>query len=277
MSKVVIFDLDETLGYFTQLSLLWNSLSYINGYPLNEKDNKLFFKVMDLFPEYLRPNILEILKKVKEKKGIGHCKQCIIYTNNQGDNSWTNLIKMYLESKLDCSLFDKIIRAYKIGGVLVEPLRTSHEKSYADLIRCANLSEETKCFFLDDVYHTPMKHRNVYYITMRPYKYIFSVEEITQRLFKSSFGYPYSAYKKNIVQYLNLFSNKYYNKNRTEEENRIDEKIGKQIMDHLNFFFYLHDDNNNIYMYPHRIYRKTLKKKQLSQKKTKRNRRRIIS
>ena len=61
--KIVVFDLDETLGYFTQFGIFWDSLiNYIknikNTNTLQQQD---FDATFDLFPEYLRPNILKIL------------------------------------------------------------------------------------------------------------------------------------------------------------------------------------------------------------------------
>ena len=58
--KVVVFDLDETLGYFSQFGQLWNELIPNKDIDFNE--------LFDLYPEFLRPNILEILQFLNEKK-----------------------------------------------------------------------------------------------------------------------------------------------------------------------------------------------------------------
>jgi len=67
--KIVVFDLDETLGYFTQFGIFWDSLSdYLkiqNKPALTQCD---FNNILDLFPEFLRPNIINILNYLKEKK-----------------------------------------------------------------------------------------------------------------------------------------------------------------------------------------------------------------
>ena len=69
-SKIVVFDLDETLGYFMELGMFWDALkAYIKHKQINEPINKLLFnKVLDLYPEFLRPNILNILNYLKKKK-----------------------------------------------------------------------------------------------------------------------------------------------------------------------------------------------------------------
>ena len=64
ISKIVVFDLDETLGYFMELGMFWDSLTnYIKNNKLQIPiDQKLFNKILDLYPEFLRPNIIGILK-----------------------------------------------------------------------------------------------------------------------------------------------------------------------------------------------------------------------
>ena len=67
--KIVVFDLDETLGYFTELGIFWDSLVHymkIKQKPeLNQTD---FNAILDLSPEFLRPNIINILNYLKTKK-----------------------------------------------------------------------------------------------------------------------------------------------------------------------------------------------------------------
>ena len=78
--KYIVFDLDETLGHFHQLSTLDWILKYFYNREITKKE---FFKVMDLFKNIIRPNIffiLKYLKKIKSKKNI----KIIIYTNNTG-------------------------------------------------------------------------------------------------------------------------------------------------------------------------------------------------
>ena len=63
--KIVVFDMDETLGCFVQLGMFTNILEYnIKRNLTNEEFNIL----MDLFPLYQRPNNLSILNYIKEQK-----------------------------------------------------------------------------------------------------------------------------------------------------------------------------------------------------------------
>ena len=67
--KVVVFDLDETLGYFIEFGIFWDSLKeYVNKNNIDCNINQdLFNKILDLFPEFLRPNIINILQYLKKK------------------------------------------------------------------------------------------------------------------------------------------------------------------------------------------------------------------
>ena len=67
-----------------------------------------------------------------------------------GPRSWVLSIKRYLELKLNYKLFDRVISAYKVGGVQIEKKRTSHDKTYKDLLAAANLPKNTKVLFFDD-------------------------------------------------------------------------------------------------------------------------------
>ncbi|MEI8059128.1 MAG: hypothetical protein WCG67_03130, partial [Ferruginibacter sp.] len=73
--KIVVFDLDETLGYFTEYGIFWDCLkSYIEsknkGIILNQDD---FNNILDLYTEFLRPNIINILTYLKTKKADKCC------------------------------------------------------------------------------------------------------------------------------------------------------------------------------------------------------------
>ena len=56
--KVIVFDLDETLGSFAHLEILWNTLLLYN------QNNILFNDLLDLYPEFIRYGIINILEYV---------------------------------------------------------------------------------------------------------------------------------------------------------------------------------------------------------------------
>ena len=117
IKKVVVFDMDETLGCFYQLGMFTSTLED----NLHRKlTNDEFNILMDLFPLYQRTNIIPILNYIKKKKQEHKCFKVYIYTNNQGPKHWALQIKNYFEYKINYPLFDKVIHAWKVNGILVE-------------------------------------------------------------------------------------------------------------------------------------------------------------
>ena len=180
--KIVVFDLDETLGHFGQLSMLWFGLQDLSNRKLTEPD---FYHLMDLYPEVLRPNIVNILQYLSDQKAKGGCSKVMIYTNNNGEKKWPLMIKRYLEYKLDDRLFDRTIAAYKARGHQIEPLRTTYDKTYDDLTRCGRLPQNCQVCFVDDLLHRKMTKDNVFYIHIPKYSYNMHPNQMLQRFLSS--------------------------------------------------------------------------------------------
>ena len=79
--KVIVFDLDETIGHFEELgrfidglAALHENKSFKKSYSHNAFDyitQKHFNEILDLYPEFFRPHIFSIFKdllKLKKKK-----------------------------------------------------------------------------------------------------------------------------------------------------------------------------------------------------------------
>ena len=62
IQKVVVFDLDETLGYFTQVGVLFDTIELFTS---KEIEFSLFCKLFDLYIEVFRVNIFSILNYLK--------------------------------------------------------------------------------------------------------------------------------------------------------------------------------------------------------------------
>lgn len=174
-NNVVVFDMDETLGHFSQLGIIVDSLEKVIKKRLNQDE---FNNLLDLFPLFLRKDILKILNYLKNKKEKNKLDKVIIFTNNQGPKEWSNKIKNYFNYKLKYKLFDQVIGAFKINGKQIEQLRTSHNKRYYDLLKIAKLSNDTRICFIDDLYHFEMENPNLFYINIHPYVYEYSVTNI---------------------------------------------------------------------------------------------------
>jgi hypothetical protein len=248
--KIVVFDLDETLGYFVEFGIFWDTLStYILK---NNKDNKDeptqedFNAILDLYPEFLRPNIINILNYLKNKKSTNTCQKIMLYTNNQGPRKWANHIISYFESKLDDKLFDQIIAAFKVNGKRIEICRSSHDKSYKDLVRCTKIPLNAEICFLDDNYFPGMANKNIYYINIKPYVYDLPFDEMYKRFLNSEIGEKIlqnqddtSAKNEVFIDFMNK-NIKMYNFHVIEKlpnEHEIDKILSKKIMYHLEVFF----------------------------------------
>lgn len=153
-----VFDLDKTIGYFTQLAIFMESIEDFIGRELKIKE---FFNLVDLFPKIFRPDIFPIFRYLKELKQKHKYVKVLIYTNNMGPKRWVHRIRKYIEHKLNYKLFDRTIAAWKVRGEIYEKCRTEHGKTVSDLISCSQLKKGDKICFLDDQKHSRMIHRNV--------------------------------------------------------------------------------------------------------------------
>ena len=238
ISRIVVFDLDETLGYFMELGMFWDSLTnYIKNNNIQiTVDQNLFNKILDLYPEFLRPNILGILNYLKKKKEINHCDKLMIYTNNQGPKEWAKYIKNYFETKLDYKIFDQIIAAFKVNGKQVELCRTTHMKTHKDLIKCTKIPEDTHICFLDDVFYPGMSNDKIYYINIKPYIYDLTFDEMITRFQKSGILEAEStSCREQILEDMKKYT--YFHVEKSVEAQNIDKILSKQIIKHLHLFF----------------------------------------
>lgn len=236
--KVVVFDLDETLGHFVELGMFCDALESFNKKYVTREH---FFEIIDLFSDCLRPYIIEILRYLKSKKERGECEKIMVYTNNQGPRKWTENISGYFDNKLESKLFDNIVCAFKVGGKRIELGRTTHEKTVKDLINCTKIPEDTKICFLDDQYHPYMKHKNVYYINIKPYVYEYPFAVMGEMYFnKFNNRLQDETTKEDFTKYIVEYMNRYEGKIGAEKKDidiAMDKIISKKILGHLRIFF----------------------------------------
>ena len=242
--KMVVFDLDETLGCFIELGIFWDALE--NYYKDTLSVDK-FNELLDIFPEFFRPNIFKILDFVHRKKTVNKCNKIIIYTNNQGPTSWAQMISEYFNHKLGykkigCKLFDLIIPAYMVGGKIVEPNRTTHDKCFDDLLRCTKMPKTTEVCFVDDLYHPLMKTSNVSYINIKPYHFAMPFADMATRYYdkvvaksSSSSSMPdKNDFIADIVKFMKRYN--YIIPHKGEEEKKDDKQMSKSLLSHLEDF-----------------------------------------
>lgn len=178
---IIVFDMDETLGYFSDIGTLYFFLKDKGVIHTNQE----FFKILDQYPELLNVNILQILKYVKQKKDTKKANKIIIYTNNISGKDWPDLISKYFNYKLKTKLFDDVIAGFlDFEGNVIDYRRTSQMKHYGDLQKILKLNTSSKnhIFFADDVYHEFMFEDNIYYAKVEPYKLVLSYSNFVNRL-----------------------------------------------------------------------------------------------
>lgn len=248
--KVVVFDLDETLGNFIEISIFWDALEKFYGHKIF---NNKFYEVLDTFPEFFRPNIFKILNLINNKKKRKLCDKSYIYTNNQGPKSWVYMINDYFDKKLGYKVFDGVIAAYKAQGKIVEPKRTSHDKSVKDLISCTNIPVDSEIIFIDDVFHPLMNKENVKYINIKPYVYSIPYNVMAERYYNKVLVNNKHNLIKNknisrekftefIVSFMNMYN--YNIKQKPSNKQLEDIELGKSLYSNLDDFLKLNKVSN---------------------------------
>ena len=170
--KAIVFDVDETLGSFSDLFILWNQIRPQDASPtvLNER----FIQLALLYPEFIREGIVESLKYIHKKILAGKSHKVYLYTNNQCTYpEWIKLIIHYMDylvhGNTQSSMFERPICAFKINNRVVDTRRTTPFKTHSDFIRCSLLPKYTEICFIDDTKYAEMIHARVYYIQPPPY------------------------------------------------------------------------------------------------------------
>ena len=237
-TKAVVFDLDETLGHFTQLGLICDMID--NAHAREHIPSPAFDSMMEMFSEYQRPGIVKILRYLVGKKHNGSCNMVMIYTNNQGPRGWAIKLQKYFEKKIGHAIFDRIIAAFKIDGRRVELKRTSHDKTVDDLISCTRIPNDTQICFIDDQHHPRMEHDNVYYIHIKPYVCTIPYQSISNRLNDSVMLDKLSPEGKDeLLRSIEKLSRSYPADNviRDADEVTVDAIVGKRVLHHIQEFF----------------------------------------
>tara|TARA_Y100000748_G_scaffold214950_1_gene180270 strand:- start:5173 stop:5826 length:654 start_codon:yes stop_codon:yes gene_type:complete len=171
MNKCVVFDLDETIGYFAQLYKI--SKIFENNY-------KLVFEkhhIISLYKEFyniFRPGIFTLLAYVqylKEKYNI----QTILYTNTIMDNIWVDAFSLYAYEMVKLQ-FDTII-------YLNSKCRSTIKKNLPDLYKCnPSLNHMSSIMIIDNKEHKHLKYKNIEYILVKNYFFIHNNQLIWEKI-----------------------------------------------------------------------------------------------
>jgi hypothetical protein len=238
--KVIVFDLDETLGSFGELGSFCNILDEYYGD--KQTSYKMLHDLLDLYPEFIRPQIINILKYILQKKKEDKCKYIMIYTNNQ-DRVWVEHIKGYFEKKLKSKIFEQVICAFKVDGQVLEINRTTQEKTVDDFFRCTKLPRDIEICFVDDLFHPKMEEDNVYYIHVKAYKHYIPTSALVDRFINSHLVKDV----KNKEELRNFLTSKlkYNIQEKNKEEQEVDIIVSKKLLEHIKEFFNKDEKDTN--------------------------------
>jgi hypothetical protein len=176
MKKCIIFDLDETIGYFTQIYITILRFESLYSIKLDYKDyHNLFNEYENIF----RPGIfilLAYLNALKKKYPI----KIILYTNTTMCDSFINDIIRYINKKIHSeeNIFDNII-------TLSSSCRKYLTKQFTDLHKCINyltngyvflIIDNEKQIMLDKLYSK--------LIIVTSYRYLYLISNIWNTIHK---------------------------------------------------------------------------------------------
>lgn len=166
-SKIIVFDLDHTIGYFGQFIHILNNIEI-------DKINDSYIYLLDLFTECFRPNIFQLFEYLILKRKEKRIQSIILYTNNNNDIFIHKIIE-YIDYKLSQPLFDIIITP-------LHPKRKKKYKDYRELIECSEYNEHTHICFIDNKKHIGMVCDKISYIQCEPYIHIIQSKEVFKRI-----------------------------------------------------------------------------------------------
>ena len=165
MDKNIVFDFDETIGYFDQI------IEMIKYTKKTSKEE--IFNFLKTFPFVFRTNIFDIFCYIIHLKKEKKIKNVILYSNNNND-VFIGIVLSFIHEKLNYPLFDISISINQTHN---------KNKNITDLLNYSNglLNKTSSIFFIDDKEYQDMKSIQ-YYIKCESYKYVYSKLEIEQKL-----------------------------------------------------------------------------------------------
>ena len=161
MNKCVVFDLDETIGFFAQLYTIAKTFETTREYKLQKQQILTLYKH---FYNIFRPGIFTLLaysQFLKEKYKI-----CIVlYTNTIMDDIWIDAFLQYTYDMVKLE-FDSVMN-------LNSKCRSSVKKTLQDLYTCnASLNPTTPIMIIDNKKHKHLLDKNTSYVLVKTYYYI---------------------------------------------------------------------------------------------------------
>jgi len=199
MKRGVVFDMDKCIGYFTQIAMYQDIIEELSR-PLLVKE---YYELFDMFPMIFRPGIFNVFRYLAKMKKKGRL-EVIMYTNNNGPPSWATNIRKYIEHKIKHKIFDRTIKGWKYNNKIVEEKRRGYEKSWEDLLDCTRLTKNDKVIFFDDRdEHHKMRHRNVDYQKVKPYRVGIEHDDFVNKFVKSKLNKRLKINREELIRECN--------------------------------------------------------------------------
>jgi len=170
--KVVVLDLDETMGAFTTLFKDLQRVSPVVSAPL--------FSQVVLGAAYFRPGMIELLRFLRNNRRLNLCK-VVIYTNISSVE-WLQMILNYITEQVGSGWIDCVLHRH-------HPKRKTVEKTLKDLRHAAKIPKEASIFFVDDKVHEKMIDPAVTYLQVPPYRVGSDGEGTCRQLLKCLMGF----------------------------------------------------------------------------------------
>ena len=169
MYQCIVFDLDETIGHFSQLYAIYIKMKQIYNFEISVTHlHSLFQKYIKAF----RPGIFLLFAYIKVLKESNAHLLTVLYTNTTLPKIWIHAIITFIEKKIhlqeSSTLFDHVID-------ITHPLRKTLKKNIKDLtFICKIAPDNMAILFIDNVKHTSIHHKYMIYTHVYSYMYRYS-------------------------------------------------------------------------------------------------------
>ena len=200
VQKSIVLDFDHTIGYFTQMVFIINTIEVTHHMELSESEFHILFHH---YPHIFRPKLLDILQLVLHLQKDNKVIFFILYTRNNLQR-FVEAIVSYLESKLKHhELFQ-----FKIYE------KTKFKNMNTIQSHISNIQDHILCFIDNTYFSYDIKEEGTKYIKCEKYIYDYKTSEIVQR-------FPYFHFLKIDQTLLNdyLVLQKHRNNKKKKKQN----------------------------------------------------------
>ncbi len=165
MHKYIVFDLDETICFLSQLYALHLTFANLNDVPMTQEK---FTELLNKLPCVFRPGIFVLLAYIRVLKDRLRFS-LVLYTNSTLPYNWIHFLISYMELKCHCNkLFDHVIDLHTVN-------RYTTDKSIDDILKYCKHSDKPYTFFVvDDKNHKHLIDNRVEYNLMTSYRYYYN-------------------------------------------------------------------------------------------------------